>query len=168
MKNIWIICRKELKSYFSSPTCKFFSAYMVVAGSALVSGDSVGLVEEIPDLLAEFRCVCHARGCNARPCTHRGDDVVAAGVADSGKGVVLAQDGHGRDLVVGPTGPGGHGGREAERAPLDGQAGVFECGGHQLGGQRLGVAPLGRPRDVLGFELMARLPSVQVSPSCAV
>src|SRR2546430_4775585 len=50
------------KSYFFSPTRRSFLAYKVVAGSALVSGDPVGLAAEIPELLAEFRRVCHARG----------------------------------------------------------------------------------------------------------
>jgi lysyl-tRNA synthetase class 2 len=50
------------KSYFFSPTRRSFLAYKVVGGSALVSGDPVGLAAEIPELLAEFRRVCHTRG----------------------------------------------------------------------------------------------------------
>jgi lysyl-tRNA synthetase class 2 len=50
------------KSYFFSPTRRSFLAYKVVGGSALVSADPVGLAEEIPELLAEFRRVCHSRG----------------------------------------------------------------------------------------------------------
>ena len=50
------------KSYFFSPTRRSFLAYKVVGGSALVSGDPVGMAVEVPDLLAEFQRVCHARG----------------------------------------------------------------------------------------------------------
>jgi lysyl-tRNA synthetase class 2 len=50
------------KSYFFSPTRKSFVAYKVVGGCALVSGDPVGDKAELPQLLAEFQRVCHARG----------------------------------------------------------------------------------------------------------
>ncbi|MGB8003182.1 MAG: phosphatidylglycerol lysyltransferase domain-containing protein [Gaiellaceae bacterium] len=50
------------KSYFFSPTRKSFVAYKVVGGCALVSGDPVGDKAEVPELLAEFRRVCRARG----------------------------------------------------------------------------------------------------------
>jgi lysyl-tRNA synthetase, class II len=50
------------KNYFFSPTRRSFLAYKVVAGCALVSGEPVGDKAEIPELLAEFRRVCNARG----------------------------------------------------------------------------------------------------------
>jgi lysyl-tRNA synthetase class 2 len=50
------------KNYFISPTRESFLAYKVVAGVALVSGGPIGAAAEFPDLLAEFRRVCHARG----------------------------------------------------------------------------------------------------------
>jgi lysyl-tRNA synthetase, class II len=53
--------RKD-KTYFFSPSRRSFLAYRVVAGCALVSGDPVGVRQELGPLLAEFRRVCHARG----------------------------------------------------------------------------------------------------------
>jgi lysyl-tRNA synthetase class 2 len=50
------------KSYFFSPTRRSFLAYKVVGGAALVSGDPIGDAEEFPELLSEFRRICHARG----------------------------------------------------------------------------------------------------------
>jgi lysyl-tRNA synthetase class 2 len=50
------------KSYFFSPTRRSFLAYKVIGGAALVSGDPIGAVDEFPELLSEFRRVCHARG----------------------------------------------------------------------------------------------------------
>ena len=50
------------KSYFFSPTRRSFLAYKVVGGAALVSGDPIGAAEEFPELLSEFRRICHARG----------------------------------------------------------------------------------------------------------
>ena len=50
------------KSYFFSPTRRSFLAYRVVGGCALVSGDPIGDEGELPELLSEFRRVCHARG----------------------------------------------------------------------------------------------------------
>jgi lysyl-tRNA synthetase, class II len=50
------------KNYFFSPTRKAFLAYKVVSGCALVSGEPVGDKAEIPELLAEFKRVCNARG----------------------------------------------------------------------------------------------------------
>lgn len=50
------------KSYFFSPTRRSFLAYRVVGGCALVSGDPIGDDGELPELLSEFRRVCHARG----------------------------------------------------------------------------------------------------------
>ncbi|TMK90642.1 MAG: DUF2156 domain-containing protein [Actinobacteria bacterium] len=50
------------KSYFFSPTRRSFLAYKVVGGAALVSGDPIGAAQEFPELLSEFRRVCHARG----------------------------------------------------------------------------------------------------------
>jgi lysylphosphatidylglycerol synthetase-like protein (DUF2156 family) len=53
---------RQDKSYFFSPTRRSFVAYKVVGGCALVSGDPVGDKAELPQLLAEFQRVCHARG----------------------------------------------------------------------------------------------------------
>jgi lysyl-tRNA synthetase, class II len=50
------------KNYFFSPTRRSFLAYKVVAGCALVSGEPIGDKSELPELLTEFRRVCHARG----------------------------------------------------------------------------------------------------------
>jgi lysyl-tRNA synthetase class 2 len=50
------------KNYFFSPTRGSFLAYKVVAGVALVSGGPIGDSAEFPELLAEFRRVCHTRG----------------------------------------------------------------------------------------------------------
>ena len=50
------------KSYFFSPSRRSFLAYRVIGGCALVSGDPVGENDELPELLAEFRRVCHAHG----------------------------------------------------------------------------------------------------------
>ena len=50
------------KNYFFSPTRRSFLAYRVLAGTALVSGDPIGVPHEFEELLAEFRRVCHARG----------------------------------------------------------------------------------------------------------
>jgi lysyl-tRNA synthetase, class II len=50
------------KSYFFSPTRRSFLAYKVVGGAALVSNDPIGDPDEFPELLTEFRRVCHARG----------------------------------------------------------------------------------------------------------
>lgn len=50
------------KSWFFSPSGRSFLAYRVVGGVALVSGDPIGDATEVPELLAEFQRVCHARG----------------------------------------------------------------------------------------------------------
>jgi lysyl-tRNA synthetase class 2 len=50
------------KNYFFSPTRRSFLAYKVLGGAALVSGDPIGAPEEFPELLSEFRRICHARG----------------------------------------------------------------------------------------------------------
>ena len=50
------------KSWFFSPSRRSFLAYRVVGGVALVSGDPIGDATEVPELLAEFQRVCHARG----------------------------------------------------------------------------------------------------------
>jgi lysyl-tRNA synthetase class 2 len=50
------------KSYLFSPTRRTLLAYRVVNGTALISGDPIGVDEEIPDLLHEFRRMAHASG----------------------------------------------------------------------------------------------------------
>jgi lysyl-tRNA synthetase class 2 len=50
------------KSWFFSPTRRSFLSYRVLGGAALVSADPIGDEREFPELLAEFRRVCHARG----------------------------------------------------------------------------------------------------------
>ena len=50
------------KSWFFSPSRRSFLAYRVLGGVALVSGDPIGDASEVPELLAEFRRVCRARG----------------------------------------------------------------------------------------------------------
>jgi lysyl-tRNA synthetase, class II len=50
------------KSYLFSPTRRTFLAYRVVNGIALISGDPIGVDEEVPDLLHEFRRLAHASG----------------------------------------------------------------------------------------------------------
>jgi lysyl-tRNA synthetase, class II len=50
------------KSWFFSATRRSFLAYRVLGGVALVSGDPIGDDAEVPELLAEFRRVCRARG----------------------------------------------------------------------------------------------------------
>jgi lysyl-tRNA synthetase class 2 len=50
------------KSWFFSASRRSFLAYRVVGGVALVSGDPIGEPSEVPELLAEFRRVCRARG----------------------------------------------------------------------------------------------------------
>jgi hypothetical protein len=69
-----------------------------------------------------------------------GDEVVPAGVAQAGQGVVLAQHGHG-----GAGGPGSrHEGRvEPVGAPLDGDAGLLHEAGQQVVGEVLRVVRLG-------------------------
>jgi hypothetical protein len=69
----------------------------------------------------------------------RGDDVVAAGVADPGKGVVLAA--HGDGGTVG-TDAGVEGGGHVVRAPFDGEAFVVQHPGEQLVGMVLLEAQL--------------------------
>jgi lysyl-tRNA synthetase class 2 len=50
------------KSYLFSPTRRTLLAYRVVNGTALISGDPIGVEEEVPDLLDEFRRMAHASG----------------------------------------------------------------------------------------------------------
>jgi lysyl-tRNA synthetase class 2 len=50
------------KNYFFSATGRSFLAYRVVDGSALVSGDPIGVPEELPELLCAFRSFASGRG----------------------------------------------------------------------------------------------------------
>jgi lysyl-tRNA synthetase class 2 len=50
------------KSYLFSPTRRTLLAYRVVNGTALISGDPIGVADEIPELLHEFRRMAHASG----------------------------------------------------------------------------------------------------------
>ena len=100
-------------------------------GTEHEEGDGVG-----GDGGLEADGACHAAG---------GDEVVAAGVADLGEGVVLAEVGDG-DGAFAPAG--GEGGLEAESAALDGEAACFESVGEEPGSAGLLEGELGVAVDV--------------------